>query len=176
APAGNDAFAQRFWPSQHAPAPFDVAGADMTTTGSVDEHALAYAVDEPASNPMGERLSTPLPPLVPAAFAAAGAEPLTMEAKSLLGTPMAIGGQQLSSPWIRAAMLTPSVSETMTVSRLGGNDPRLLQDLFYKPAQMVTMSFADDPQTGMTADRFSGDAVVFLATTRFVPQQTASLQ
>ena len=38
------------------------------------------------------------------------------------------------------------------------------------------MSFASDPQAGMTADRFSGEAVVFLATTRFVPQQTASLQ
>ncbi len=99
-----------------------------------------------------------------------------MAAKSLLGTPMAIGGQRLSSPWMRAAMLTPSVSQAMTVTRLGSSDPRLLQDLLYKPARAVMMSFASDPQAGMTADRFSGDAVVFLATTRFVPQQTASLQ
>ena len=92
------------------------------------------------------------------------------------GTPMAIGGQRLSSPWTRAAVLTPSVSRAMTVSQLVSNDPRLLQDLLYKPVQTVMMGFADDPQAGMTADRFSGEAVVFVETTRFVPQLTASLR
>ncbi len=160
---------------------FDVASADMATTGSAagHENALAYASDEPAPaarQPMGQRLRAHLPRLVSQDWADTAAEPLTMEAKSLLGTPMAIGGQRLSSPWMRAAMLTPSMSHAMTVSRLGGSDPRLLRDLLYKPQRAVPMSFSNDPQAGMTADRFSGEAVVFLATTQFIPQQTASLQ
>lgn len=124
---------------------------------------------------MGQRLRAHLPRLVTPAWADAADEPPTREAKSLLGAPMVIGDQRLSSPWTRAAVLTPSVSQAMTVSQLVGNDPRLFQDLLYKPVRAVIMGFADDPQAGMTADRFSGEAVVFLATTQFVPQRTASL-
>ncbi len=180
---------QRFWPgpNQDATAPFEVASADMSQTGSIGGYidALAYASERPSQRqaapknvpkPMGQRLRAHLPRLVSPAMADTPVEPQTMEAKSLLGTPMAIGGQRLSSPWTRAAMLTPSVVEAMTVTRLGSGDPRLLRDLLYKPARAVAMNFSNDPQAGMTADRFSGDAVVFLATTPFVPQQTASLQ
>ena len=70
------------------------------------------------------------------------AQPILAAAKSLLGTPMAIGGQRPNSPWMRAAMLTPSVTAAMTVTRLGGNDPRLLQDLLYKPARSLAMGFS----------------------------------
>ena len=187
---GGNVFDRRFWPGplrgDSAPeALLKVARAGMTTTGGIGQgnEALAYASDDPAQaapkpaqQPMGERLRAHLPRLTSQAWAEPAAEPLTMEAKSLLGTPMAIGGQKLSSPWMRAAMLTPSVARTMTVSRLGASDPRLLQDLLYKPARAMTMSFSQDPQAGLAADHFTGDAVVFLATTRFVPQQTASLQ
>jgi uncharacterized protein YcbK (DUF882 family) len=178
-------FDRRFWPGpvqrDAAPAtPFDVAGADLKATGSTDrDEALAYAADEqkagrkPAPTPMGERLRARLGS---PARADVFEQPLTMEAKSLLETPMAIGGQRLSSPWTRAAMLTPSVFRAMTVSQLSESDPRLLQDLLYKPTQAVMMTFADDPQGGMTAARFSGEAVVFVATTRFAPQRTASLR
>ena len=38
------------------------------------------------------------------------------------------------------------------------------------------MTFSADPHLGMVADRFSGDAVVFLATATFTPQTTASLR
>ena len=188
ASAAGDVFGRRFWPgpieSEAAPATsFDVASADMNATGSTDDTALAYASDarvpaarNPAPKPMGQRLRPRLARLVSPAQADALDEPLTMEAKSLLGAAMAIGGQRLSSPWMRAAMLTPSVSWAMTVSRLRNSDPRQLQDLLYKPARAVMMSFANDPQAGMVAGRFSGEAVVFLATTHFVPQRTASLQ
>jgi len=40
----------------------------------------------------------------------------------------------------------------------------------------VLMSFSADPQLGMVTDRFSGNAVVFLATATFTAQTTASLQ
>ena len=54
-------------------------------------------------------------------------------------------------------------------------DPRPLQDLFHKPSTSLVMTFSADPQFGVAADRFSGQAVVFLATTSFVTQ-TASLR
>jgi hypothetical protein len=44
-----------------------------------------------------------------------------------------------------------------------------------KPTTSVAMSFANDPYPGITADRFSGEAVVFLTTYAF-PQRTAWLQ
>ncbi len=188
ASASVNIFDKRFWPGPVerevvSVAPFKVASADPNPTGSTgNNEALAYAAEDrtaapdAAPNPMGQRLHAHLPRLVTPAWAGAADEPLTMEANSLLGTPMAIGDQRLSSPWTRAAVLTPSVSRAMTVSQLVGNDPRLFQDLLYKPARAVVMGFADDPQSGMTADRFSGEAIVFVATTQFVPQRTASLR
>jgi hypothetical protein len=38
------------------------------------------------------------------------------------------------------------------------------------------MTFSDDPQYGMVANRFTGSAVVFLATATFTRAQTASLR
>ena len=73
-------------------------------------------------------------------------------------------------------MLTPSVSDYMTATRFGALNPTWLHDLLHKPAQAVVMSFSSDPHLGMVADRFSGHAVVFLATATFGPQITASLR
>ena len=188
ASAAGTVFDRRFWPGSTRNeaalgARLELASADMTTTGSTGNDALAYASDEQpqtaqhsAARPMGARLRANLPRLVSTAMADTYAQPILAAAKSLLGTPMAIGGQRPNSPWMRAAMLTPSVTAAMTVTRLGGNDPRLLQGLLYKPVRSLAMGFSGDPQAGMTADHFSGEAVVFLATARFVPQLTASLQ
>jgi hypothetical protein len=85
------------------------------------------------------------------------------------------GGQRADSPWLRAAMLTPSVSGFMTATLIGPNDPRPLHDLLQKPSQSLVMTFSADPHLGMVADRFSGGAVVFLATATF-STQTASLK
>jgi uncharacterized protein YcbK (DUF882 family) len=186
--ASDDLFAKRFRP---VPVPTEapsasslkVASADLTTTGSTGDDALAYAADAPApkpalrptQQPMGA-LRARLPRLVSTAHAATAPQPLTLEAKAVLGAPMTIGGQHLSSPWMRAAVMTPSVARAMTVSQLRQSDPRLLRALLYKPVRAVAMTFTGDPQAGMTSDRFSGEAVVFVATVRFVPQQTASLR
>ncbi|HZD91331.1 MAG TPA: DUF882 domain-containing protein, partial [Pseudolabrys sp.] len=180
-----DSFERRFWPGPlpgQSASPFKLADADGTVTGSIGgSDVLAYASDEetapaqPAVEPIGARLEAHTPRVVSPALADTDAQPMTLEAKSLLRTPMALGGQRLSSLWLRATMLTPSVAG-MTVSQLGENDPRLLTDLLNKPARSLAMTFSGDPQPGMTAGRFSGQAVVFLATTRFVPQQTASLR
>jgi hypothetical protein len=86
------------------------------------------------------------------------------------------GGERADSPWLRAAMLTPSVRGFMTVTRVGAIDPRWQQYLLLKPAQSLMMTFSADPHLGMVADRFSGSAVVFLATATFSAQTTAALR
>ncbi|HEU5016541.1 MAG TPA: DUF882 domain-containing protein [Pseudolabrys sp.] len=164
------------------PALLEVASADPTPTGSTGGAALAYAATQEAPSasadkaaPMGAR---PAHVGAPQAVSAAGAPfaPITAMAKSTLGSAMAIGGQRLGSPWMRAAMLTPSVAKAMRVTRLGDLDLRSLQDLLHKPAQSLAMTFSNDQQGGLVSTRFTGNAVVFLATTRFYPQQTASLR
>ena len=60
--------------------------------------------------------------------------------------------------------------------QLGAVDPRPLHTLMHKPAQSVLMTFSADPALGMLADRFTGKAVVFLATARFTSQTTAALR
>ena len=85
------------------------------------------------------------------------------------------GGERSDSPWLRAAMLTPSVRSFMTATRFGAVDPRWQYDLLHKPSQSLVMTFSADTHLGMVADRFSGSAVVFLATATF-NMQTASLR
>jgi len=63
----------------------------------------------------------------------------------------------------------------MTTTQFGVADPRPLQELFRKPSTSLVMTFSADPHLGMAADRFSGPAVVFLATATF-GTQTASLR
>ena len=90
---------------------------------------------------------------------------------------MTSGGERSDSPWLRAAMLTPSVTGFLTATRLGpAANPAWLAELMHKPEHAVLMSFSADPHLGMVAERFTGTAVVFVATTTFVPaQKTASL-
>jgi uncharacterized protein YcbK (DUF882 family) len=78
------------------------------------------------------------------------------------------------SLWLRAAMLTPSVSGELTVTQFGPIDQRSVRDLLYKPTDAVAMSFSDQPS--LQTDRFTGSAVVFLSKTTFTRAQTASLE
>ena len=100
----------------------------------------------------------------------------TTVAKPALATASPNSSLRSDSPWLRAAMLTPSVSAFMTATRIGAVDMRPLQGLLYKPSMSVTMSFSTDPQLGMVASHFNGPAVVFVATTSFAFQSTASLR
>jgi uncharacterized protein YcbK (DUF882 family) len=80
----------------------------------------------------------------------------------------------IEDPWLRALVVAPNLQEFMTSVRLGQPDMRDLQPLMEKPAAVVTMSFGDEPNPGMTANRFSGSAVVFLNTTEFAKRTVAS--
>lgn len=152
------------------PAPLEVASAEPMPAAD----AMAYAPEQQAApvthaRPMGERV----PPLAREATVMPGAANTTVAVKP---PEMSIGGQRSDSPWLRAAMLTPSVSAYMTSTRLGQVNPSWLHDLLHKPAQSVLMSFSADPHLGMVADRFTGNAVVFLACATFTTQTTASLR
>ncbi len=63
----------------------------------------------------------------------------------------------------------------MTATLYGEPDFTELRALMSKPTTSVAMSFADDPYPGITANGFSGEAVVFLNTYAF-SQRTAWLQ
>jgi hypothetical protein len=157
--------------------PFEVAALDPATTGSTAAAALAYAPaateqDATRVRPMGRHL-----PRMPAeATVIPTSSNTSVVVKPPLAPAMTSGGQRSDSPWLRAALLTPSVARFMTTTQLRANDPHWERALLDKPSASVAMSFSADPQLGMQADRFTGSAVVFLATTAFKTQATASLR
>jgi hypothetical protein len=63
----------------------------------------------------------------------------------------------------------------MTSTRLGDAHMRMMSAFMHKPDHALAMTFSADPQPGLFADRFSGHAVVFLATRTF-SNRTASLR
>jgi hypothetical protein len=84
-------------------------------------------------------------------------------------------GEPFDDPWLRAAILAPNLSHYMTVAATSAQDARSLRPFMHKPVSLVTMAFADDPNPGLLATRFTGQAVVFVETTRF-SARTALLQ
>ena len=185
ASAGNNLFDNRgYWRSAVEAGPalpppiaagtrYETASLDPSNTGSTVEDALAYAA--PSETPRAAR-ARPMGSRLPQMPAEASVMPASSNSSLVVKPPLAMGGGERSdSPWLRAAMLTPSVSSFMTATRLGPLDPRWQYDLLRKPSQSLVMTFSADPHLGMVADRFSGSAVVFLATASF-NAQTASLR
>jgi len=86
-----------------------------------------------------------------------------------------IRGARFDNPWLRAVMLSPSVRRYLITLLLGDPDYRALAALIEKPSSSVMMTFAAEPNPGLTADRFSGSAVVFVSTVTY-GTHTASLR
>ncbi len=171
--ASISSFTERgIWPAAAQPkaSPLQVAeagpGADALAYAAVADAAPA---PQPHVRAMGLGVTQAM------AHEAPGARDMSIVAEAGPFAHMTSGAQRLDSPWLRAAMLTPSVSGAMTVTRLGDIDPRGYAALLHKPAQAVAMGFSGDPWSGMRADRFSGSAIVFVGTATFVPTRTASL-
>jgi len=168
-------------PAPPQASPFEVASAGPIVTGSADSRVLAYAPEAvraapttvravlPRARPMGARL-----PQLTAAVTREAPAILAVAAKA--APTLVSGGQNLGSPWMRAVMLTPSVSQFMTMTWQGGSDPRWLAELMDKPSQALAMTFGADPQDGLVTGRFTGNAVVFLATAQFAPVHTVALR
>jgi uncharacterized protein YcbK (DUF882 family) len=85
-----------------------------------------------------------------------------------------IAANGVSDTWIRVMMLAPSVSTSMSVTVLGDANMTVLSKLFVKPQAAIVMGFSDDPQAGLTTDRFSGPALAPLTVQSFA-LRTASL-
>jgi len=158
-----------------APSTLETASVDVNATSGAASTALAYAAESHTPtpvlvHPMGSNMRE-LP--VTAALIPASSNATTVS-KAPLTPAMAQISRRAADPWLRAVMLTPSVSNTMTTTQIGPVDPRPLVELLHKPVQSVVMSFSADPHFDMVADSFSGRAVVFLATATFGPTTTAS--
>jgi uncharacterized protein YcbK (DUF882 family) len=87
----------------------------------------------------------------------------------------ALSGQRASNPWLRAAMLAPSIYSFMTATQFNQIDPRQLGPFMQKPRSAIMMTFSADPYDGMTSTAFSGKAVQFVTTVNF-GLQTAALR
>jgi len=87
----------------------------------------------------------------------------------------ATAGMHYDDPWLRAMILAPRLYGSMTVTLYGEPDFTKLRSLMDKPTVSVAMSFANEPYPGITANSFSGEAVVILNTYAFT-QRTAWLQ
>jgi uncharacterized protein YcbK (DUF882 family) len=164
-----------------------VGGTDPQSTASISAafQALAYA---PAAAPPAER---------PNVVAASAPMPRSPRPASVARNPMAVnnvttvvakGAQGMvatstrlasasksNDVWMRAMILAPSASTSMSVSAMGDPDMTLMRSYFVKPTAVVAMSFADDPQIGLVCDQFTGSAVAKLPTQSFV-MRTASLR
>jgi hypothetical protein len=78
-----------------------------------------------------------------------------------------IAGARGNDTWLRIVLLTPSVSSSMSVTRMGDTDLTIMRSFFVKPQAAVAMNFSDDPMMGLSCDRFSGSATARLETTSF---------
>jgi len=87
----------------------------------------------------------------------------------------ATAGMRYDDPWLRAIIVAPRLYGSMTATLYGELDFTELRVLMNKPTVSVAMSFTNEPYPGITANSFSGEAVVFLDTYAF-PQRTAWLQ
>jgi uncharacterized protein YcbK (DUF882 family) len=167
------------WPDQPSPLPM------------LPDRALAYAPlpgpelnTRPASSPRSvESRPLPSPPPVTRSVAAPAYIPreTSIVVRQAEGKPAIVHtrrfqtGEAFDDPWMRAAILAPNLSTSMTVAAMGAEDYRSLTPFMQKPKSSVTMAFANDPNPGLVANRFSGRAVVFVATTTF-NARTAMLQ
>jgi uncharacterized protein YcbK (DUF882 family) len=77
--------------------------------------------------------------------------------------------------WMRAMILAPSATTSMSSTVIGDADLTSMRAHFVKPQATVAMSFSDDPQMGLLSDRFTGSATAPLMTETFA-MRTALLR
>jgi uncharacterized protein YcbK (DUF882 family) len=94
---------------------------------------------------------------------------------SVVATASRIANSRVNEVWMRAMILAPSASTSMSTSVLGDADMTLLRAHFVKPQSAIAMTFSDDPLMGMACDSFTGSATAVLTTQSF-GVRTASLR
>jgi hypothetical protein len=173
------------------------AAADPASTGSTGpfsrpdrvppELALAYAA-QIANPPPPPRLASaaPVPALIPnralpapiagQSAASVAVKPAETMAQSRQGRTAERLNDRLNNPWLRGVVLARSVQYGLTVVLFGEPDFRSLVQHMRKPDSAVMMTFSHDPHLGMTAEGFTGSAVVFQATVTFEERRHAALR
>ena len=81
--------------------------------------------------------------------------------------------ERLDDPWLRGLVLAQSVQNSLVVTQVGDPDFTSFTQFMRKPASSLLMTFSSDPHLGMTADQFSGSAVVFPATVTFASRHAS---
>src|SRR4029077_5239869 len=79
-----------------------------------------------------------------------------------------IAASRANDAWMREMMLAPSASTSMSATVLGDADMTLMRAHFVKPQAAIAMGFSDDPQMGLSCDRFTGSSTAALPTQSFV--------
>ncbi len=144
--------------------------------GSLAEGTLALAYANPSETAVASHPARPMGMTLPAAATSTVIKrmPGDPSPQSASIEPVR-AGQHYDDPWLRAVLTTPGVQSFLTTTLWGSPNYRSLEPLMAKPTMSVRMTFSLDPSLGMTTDRFSGEAVVFLSTVSF-SNRTASLQ
>jgi uncharacterized protein YcbK (DUF882 family) len=165
-----------------------LASADPQSTASVSSAFQALAYAPAASSPPVDRAnivvaSAPIPrsarPVRNAMAAATTIDQVvakgTQGQGSVVSTSTRIAASKANDAWMRVMMLAPSATTSMSATVLGDADMSLMSAHFLKPQTTIAMSFSDDPQMGLSCDRFTGSAMTPLTTQSFV-LRTASLR
>ncbi len=85
------------------------------------------------------------------------------------------GVPQKNDVWMRAMILAPSATTSLSSTTFGNQDIALMRAHFIKPQKAIAITFTSDPQMGLVSERFTGSAIAALSTVSFVIR-TASLR
>ncbi|HWW46466.1 MAG TPA: DUF882 domain-containing protein [Xanthobacteraceae bacterium] len=142
--------------------------------------ALAYAPTSFVDRAHIMAASAPIPPSMrPGALARSSHQmaantPTTVVSKasgrltSKIATSARLAAATLNNDvWLRAMILTPSARTALRATALGEPDMTTLRVHFVKPTVTVAMTFSDDPNNGMSSERFTGSATAALPTEPF---------
>lgn len=166
-----------------------VVAADPQSTASLPQNvsqALAYA---PAEAPLDRAKIVAASAPIPRSPRVAALAPNPMSGADLNASDAAIGKSaqgavmtarrikqaSMHDLWLRAMIVAPSVSYSLSASILGDQDMTVLRTHFVKPNTALAMTFSNDPQMGIVCEKFTGPATATLSTTSFA-LRTASLR
>jgi len=157
-------------PAGHPASPSRPASASATTASAPSATRTAQAAPTRDTTVAVKHAAEPSK-----AATTPAAAPATTAQSLAAALAQAKAGQQFNDPWMRAMIVAPSAGAFMSTSLLGTTDFRALSPYFQKPASSVMMTFANDPHLGMSTQRFTGTAVVFVSTVTF-SRRTAALR
>jgi uncharacterized protein YcbK (DUF882 family) len=153
------------------------ASTDNTTTVAKKTILRTVALDETGKD-ADRVVSEPAVKMTIAAAAHEAEEPFIAPATRAAGgtvtTRVITNPLRYDDPWLRALILTPSMSDSMTATLYGRPDLSELRNLMHKPRASLMLSFGEDPFSGPAPDQFRGEAVVFMNNHAF-DRRTASL-